>query len=263
MVKKLLVTLCLAIVFVAGAAFVAEPQQAYACQGGGDGSDVHFLGIIPPWHHYLDCEGPDGGIDTVQFEGEGGLDRVWLIGLALFEGLLRLSGLVAVFFVIVGGFKYVTSQGNADKTSSAQKTIINSLAGLVIAASASVLVSFLINILSENGLAGFTAEANANDNGEGAVATVFQFLYALGAVLAVMYIVIGSIKFAASTGDPGKASSARSTIIYAIVGLLVIIGANAITSVVLDEAAGSASTAPATPAPPPPSEPPIIPGVPR
>jgi len=70
------------------------------------------------------------------------------IGLVIIDNLLRVGGLVAVAFVIIGSFQYVASRGNSERTSSAQSTIISALTGLAITLVAVALVSFLGNRLS-------------------------------------------------------------------------------------------------------------------
>ena len=57
-------------------------------------------------------------------------------------------------------------------------------------------------------------------------------LFVLGAVCVVM-IVIGGIKYATSQGDQTAVSSAKNTILYAVVGLVVAIAAYAIVNFVL------------------------------
>jgi cytochrome bd-type quinol oxidase subunit 2 len=54
-------------------------------------------------------------------------------------------GIVAVIMIIVGGLKYITSGGEANKTAAASKTIIYALIGLVVAVLAQVLVHFVLN----------------------------------------------------------------------------------------------------------------------
>lgn len=63
--------------------------------------------------------------------------------LALIDDLLRISGLVAVFFVLKGSFEYVGSRGNAERTASAQATIMAALTGLAVSIAAVALVSYL------------------------------------------------------------------------------------------------------------------------
>ncbi len=61
----------------------------------------------------------------------------------MFEDLLRIAGIVTAFFIIYGGVRYVTSQGEPENTKAARSTIINALIGAAIAMIAAVLVSFI------------------------------------------------------------------------------------------------------------------------
>ena len=54
-------------------------------------------------------------------------------------------GVVAVIMVIVGGMKYVSSQGDSSGIASAKNTIVYALVGLVIVALAQVIVRFVVN----------------------------------------------------------------------------------------------------------------------
>ena len=65
------------------------------------------------------------------------------VGLALIDNLLRIFCPVAIAFILKGSFEYVASRGNAEKTASAQSTIITALTGLAIALVAVGLVSFI------------------------------------------------------------------------------------------------------------------------
>ena len=76
------------------------------------------------------------------------------------------------------------------------------------------------------------------DKGEGQVNGIIKtivevLLMAVGAISIIM-IVIGGILFALSSGDAQKAAKARSTILYAVVGLIVSIFASAIVNFVFD-----------------------------
>ncbi len=52
---------------------------------------------------------------------------------------------IAVFMVIVGGLKYVTSQGESSGTASAKNTIVYAIVGLIIVALAQLIVRFVVN----------------------------------------------------------------------------------------------------------------------
>lgn len=60
-----------------------------------------------------------------------------------------------------------------------------------------------------------------------------MLLFILGAIAVVM-IVIGGIRYATSGGDSSSITSAKNTILYAVVGLVVAILAYAIVNFVLD-----------------------------
>jgi len=100
---------------------------------------------FPTWYKYL------GGITAPNGVGNPdacipkivALSDIWLIVAAFIEILLRLAGIAAVAYVIMGGFQYVTSQGEPDKASKARSVIMNALIGLVIAISATILVTYI------------------------------------------------------------------------------------------------------------------------
>lgn len=66
---------------------------------------------------------------------------------------------------------------------------------------------------------------NADDGGTtiaSIVATALNILSVAGAVIAVIMIIVGGIRFITSNGDSGSVSTAKNTIIYAVVGLAII-----------------------------------------
>ncbi|MEO7364527.1 MAG: hypothetical protein ABIV43_03410, partial [Candidatus Saccharimonadales bacterium] len=110
------------------------PQFAASCTGGS------FLGF-PTWYKYL-----PGAIDSVNHACTpkiAAVNDVWLIVAAIIEILLRIAGIAAVVYLMYGGFTYITSQGEPDKTNKAKMTIINALGGLLIAVMATFLVAFI------------------------------------------------------------------------------------------------------------------------
>lgn len=59
-----------------------------------------------------------------------------------------LVGAVAVVMIIVAGFRYVTSAGNAETLKNARNTIVYALVGLIIVAFAQVIVHFTLNSIT-------------------------------------------------------------------------------------------------------------------
>lgn len=107
----------------------------------------NFLGLVP-WYHYLSPDNFGTGkqaCDIINFNvaPTSGSSDIPLVLLAVVDDLLRIAGVVAVAFVIVGAFRYVASQGNPEDTAKAQSTIINALIGMVVAIIAVGIVSFI------------------------------------------------------------------------------------------------------------------------
>lgn len=111
---------------------------------GGCQSSSALLGL-PTWYKYLDATMDEtGGCSFESFSFPGDIGKVLL---AVFEILIRLSAIVAVGYVIYGGFKYILSRGEPDKLAAARTTIINALVGIVIAISATVIVNLIARSL--------------------------------------------------------------------------------------------------------------------
>lgn len=108
-----------------------------------------LLGIFVPWYQYLkigkdkvtgEC-GVSGGFQLLP--GGGQSSDLLMVGLAVVDDLIRLAGLIAVVFVVMGGIQYTTSQGNPDATAKAQSTVVNALVGLAISIVAVAFVAFI------------------------------------------------------------------------------------------------------------------------
>lgn len=98
--------------------------------------------LLTPWYKYLTFN--DQCIVDTKADGAS---VVFLVLLAIGELLLNIAGLVAVVFVIFGGFKFITSQGEPQNIANARKTILNSLIGLGIALIAAQIVKFVASKL--------------------------------------------------------------------------------------------------------------------
>lgn len=68
----------------------------------------------------------------------------------------------------------------------------------------------------------------------GQLNTILNIVIGIVAAVSVLFVVIGGMRYVLSAGDPQAASKARSTIIYAVIGLLVAIVAEGIVALVLD-----------------------------
>lgn len=110
--------------------------------------NTQFLGL-KPWFAYLpDSSFTPGTCSVDNFDIFSVTDGLVPVALAVADDLVRIAGIVAVAYVIVGGVQFVTSQGEADRTKRARETIINALIGVVLAVVAASVVSFVGKKLS-------------------------------------------------------------------------------------------------------------------
>jgi lysylphosphatidylglycerol synthetase-like protein (DUF2156 family) len=92
--------------------------------------------------------------------------------------------------------------------------------------------------------------ACADDGGkiDSTVQTVVNILSLVVGAVAVVMIVVGGLKYVSSQGDSSAVSSAKNTVIYAVVGLIIVAMAQIIVAFVVqrstDTSSGSGATSP-------------------
>ena len=74
----------------------------------------------------------------------------------------------------------------------------------------------------------------ASDDLHGSVGVILNIVYSIIGIVAVVMVVIGGVSYATSQGDPGRLKKAKDTILYGIIGLVIVLMAFAITNFVLD-----------------------------
>lgn len=72
----------------------------------------------------------------------------------------------------------------------------------------------------------------------GEIQALLNTVYFIAGIVAVIVIIFGGIRYATSAGDSSNVQSAKNTVQYAVIGLVVVIAAAAITDFVIRNAAG-------------------------
>lgn len=57
---------------------------------------------------------------------------------------------------------------------------------------------------------------------------VYNGVLVIAGIVSVIFIIVGGIKYSLSSGDPSEVSKAKNTILYSIIGLVVVMSAFAI-----------------------------------
>lgn len=67
-----------------------------------------------------------------------------------------------------------------------------------------------------------------------ALSGILNTVYFWAAVAAVGFVIYGGFQYVLSSGDPGKVRKAKDTLLYSIIGLVVVLIAFVITKFVID-----------------------------
>lgn len=127
--KQLLIFSSILIGLIAGI-LVMQPQAVLAKGGSAAQNDVC---------NGIGAASGNGGCKTTSGPTLSGIVA------AVINILSILVGVISVIMIILGGFRYVTSDGDSGKISNAKNTIIYALVGLIITAFAQFIVFFVLN----------------------------------------------------------------------------------------------------------------------
>lgn len=199
--------------------------------GGGSCGAPVLLGFRP-WYADL-CNGDSRTSEVVQPQGEDEtVQFIWTVVLNILFDVFLVVGYLSLGFVVYGGFLYIMSQGDPGRVLKGQKTLTTAIIGTVLTMGATVIVNTAKLVLGINGNGwkqyedgGFTAMR---------VQEVFSWAYTVAGLVAVIFIIKSGFEYVIAKGDPGKLQKAMRGIIYAVVGLAIVLLAAAITFFVIE-----------------------------
>jgi hypothetical protein len=165
-------------------------------------------------------------------KGRDEIAKYVLILVANIYGMITdVASYVAVILVMWGGFLYVTSSGDPGKSMKGQKTITNSLIGIVIVKGSDIIFKLIKTIATG-------AKSTSAVGATAGVAPLASYVggRALfwGGIIAVIMIIWGALQYSMSAGDPGKATKGKKTIISACIGIAIMMFAAIIVTVVIN-----------------------------
>lgn len=198
---------------------------------------------FPAWYDgIIDQSTCRVAVPNVDKNGGGLPQFIFRIVLNIIEIALQLVAYAAAGYIIYGGFKYLTSAGSADRITSARKIIQNAIIGLII----SFMSVAIVNLVSDNISTG-TGACSTNTGtridpncvgvnkvgAQGTIDGILNTAYFAAGMVAVIVIIISSIFYVISQGDASKTKRAKDGILYAIVGLVIVMMAFVITNFII------------------------------
>ena len=233
--------LSLAIVFsVAGTATILSPAPTYADNATSvtgtstssnststSTSDLgfscrYFLGMTS-WDCGLQASGGLGAIDS-----EDDLKQAIVIIIAnVLTDLTIVAAYLVLAFVIYGGYLYIFSSGEAGKVEKGKKTILHAFIGLGIVTLSNVALNAIrFALLSSSATFQDCHDAAGNITmciePTSVITNAIQWIIGTAGVIALVFVVIGGIGYITSAGDSNKLQKAKNTIVYALIGLVIV-----------------------------------------
>lgn len=216
------IAICIAVTIMSLLSVVMMPAQEAAAAAD---CDSHFLGL-PAWYDGLttpgscDIKSPSGDAEVKAY--------VWTVVLNIISLIMGLIGYLAIGFVMWGGIQYMIAQGDPGKVAKGKKTITNAVIGLVLVMTASILSGTISGIVSGARTVGDSTKSSGKFFQE-----IFNKVFLWSGIVAVIMLIYGGIQYITSAGNTTGMAKAKTTILYSVIGLLVVIFAAAIVNVVV------------------------------
>jgi len=107
-----------------------------------------MIGMVPVYAEEDICEKLDPSIPNYSVMCEGGDEGTLLETVKNVLNTVYLwIGIIAVVVIIIGGYKYTMSQGDAAKVKSAKDTIMYAVIGLIVALAAFAITNFILGAM--------------------------------------------------------------------------------------------------------------------
>jgi uncharacterized membrane protein YwzB len=96
----------------------------------------------------------DNGLRTSRLQGlfgTGGLSGSRTLTELIYTAIrimLAFAGAIAVLFIVVGGFWYITASGNEEQAEKGKNTLINAIMGVIIVVLSYAIVTVVVNLIS-------------------------------------------------------------------------------------------------------------------
>lgn len=158
---------------------------------------------------------------------------------SLLNALQGVIVVLAIVFLIVGAFFYITSAGNEQRVTTAKKAITASMIGLAIGVAAPSFLKEIYIVLGGNAEINCTAcqadptspdctSCQAQNNAiqqapsiVDIVLRVLNFLLSVFGTLALIMLVIGGVMYLTSAGDEKRVDTAKKIVKFSIIGIVV------------------------------------------
>lgn len=160
-------------------------------------------------------------LENLEYEGEP-VDTIEGLIWVVIHWLRKIGIVIAVGFLVWGGFKFVTAAGDSTKVTDARKLMQYAVIGVAILIGAEIIVNAVLDFMNSPESVG---------TGEGEVSTLYdkfitltEYFYSVVLALSIIYIAKGGLDYVTAGGDKTEISDAKKSTFYGLIGLTIILG---------------------------------------
>lgn len=130
--------------------------------------------------------------------------------------------ILALIFIIIGAFLYITSAGNEGRMETAKKCILAAMVGLALGIAAP---AFLKEIASILGWGTVPPEVSTSLSLIQIATNVLNFLLTIIGILAIIMLIIGGIMYLTAAGDEDQIDRGKKIVKYSLIGITIALAA--------------------------------------
>lgn len=180
-----------------------------------------FLGM-PPWNEGVNLDGINSEDQLVT--------AIAKIATNILTDITVIAGYLILGYVIWGGYLYMFSSGDSGKAANGKKTLVHAFTGIAIVICAYIIFSSIrIALIGSGGSLGTCVDSQCVDP-ESIVSNVIGWVGGMAGAVCAIFVVVGAWGYITASGDPTKLQKAKTTIIYALIGLLIVAFAEILTA---------------------------------
>lgn len=131
---------------------------------------------------------------------------------------------LALIFMIIGAFLYITSAGNEGRMETGKKAILAALIGLALGIAAPAFLREIASILgwaSYAPVAGFGTELSLLE----IIGNVLSFLLTIIGIIAIIMLILGGFMYLTSAGNEDQIDRGKKIVKYSLIGITVALAA--------------------------------------
>ena len=150
--------------------------------------------------------------------------NVAIIASNVLTDITVIASYLVIGYVMYGGYLYMFSSGDPSKAMAGKKTLQHAFIGLAIVMSAYAIFSAIRIALVGNASLADCSPTSGSECVDGGtmVTNLIQWVAGMAGVVSAIFVVVGGWGYVTSNGDPNKLQKAKTTILYALIGLVIV-----------------------------------------